>query len=147
MIFKPLDVDANRDFMLAAHRETSRLTFGAEFSDTQIEREIDRERGGSIGAYLDGTLVGICDVEKRSLDGEDSGWAHFIYLTPELRGKGLGAELVDRAVEFCREQGLERLRLRVGKSNTGAQRFYERGGFVREPERDNADAYAFVRKI
>lgn len=147
LTFKPLDVDANRGFLLAAHRETSRLTFGAALTDEEIERELDRERNTSVGAYLDGALVGLCDVERRGKDGEYYGWVHFFYLTPELRGRGLGVQLVEHAVRFCREQGLGKLYLRVGRQNGGAYRFYERNGFERAPELDRSGEHAFGKSV
>jgi 2,3-bisphosphoglycerate-dependent phosphoglycerate mutase len=147
LTFSPLDVDTNRDFLFAAHRETSRLTFGSSFSDEQIEHELDRERGNSAGAYLSGKLVGICDVEKRSINGIEFGWVHFFYLMPELRQRGLGIQLIDRAINFCRESGLLQLHLRVGTANTNAYRFYERNGFKRVPELDRPNEYAFMREI
>ena len=147
--FAPLDVDANREFLLVAHRETSALTFGAAFSDEQIEREINRERGNSTGAFLNGELVGICDLEKRTKksDGTGYGWVHFFYLTPTLRGQSLGVQLIECAVRFCRENGLPELRLRVGEPNVPAYRFYERNGFERAPESDKPGEFGFVKKI
>jgi len=140
LTFAPLDVDEHRDFLFAAHRETSRLTFGTEFTDEQIEREIEKERGVSTGAFLDGKIVGICDLETREIGGAEAGWVHFFYLTPELRGRGFGAQLVRYAGEYCRKNGLDKLYLRVGAPNTDAYWFYERCGFVRAPELDRVGA-------
>lgn len=147
LTFEPLDVDANRAFLLAAHRETSRLTFGIAYTDEEIGRELDRERGTSVGAYLNGELVGLCDVERRGKDGREYGWAHFFYLAPNLRGRGLGAQLVEYAVRFCREQKLHKLYLRVCRQNMSAYRFYERNGFERAPELDRPGEHAFGKSI
>ena len=147
LTFLPLDVDANREFLLAAHRETSRLTFGTAFTDEQIEREIEKESGVGTGVFLNGKIVGICDVETRIKDGTDYGWVHFFYLAPELRGCGLGAQLVAHAEQFCRENNLDKLFLRVGRPNETAYRFYERSGFARAPEHDKPQEYGFVKNI
>ena len=147
LTFAPLDVDANRDFLFVAHRETSRLTFSTAFTDEQIECELNRERGNSTGAFLDGKIVGICDVERREINGVDFGWVHFFYLTPELRGRGFGAQLVVCAEVFCRESKLDKLFLRVGEPNVGAYRFYERSGFEREPELDKAGEFGFMKNV
>ena len=146
--FAPTDVDANREFLFAAHRETSRLTFGTAFDDEQIEREIERERNIGTSVFLDGEIVGVCDIETRNRDGEEFGWVHFFYLSPDLRGRGLGAQLIDHAVEYCREYGLDTLYLRVGKINDSARRFYLRNGFqhfsVRDTEREYTLKYDII---
>ena len=171
LTFLPLDVDEHREFLFAAHRETSRLTFGTTFTDEQIAREIEKERGRSTGVYLGDTIVGICDVETRAIPlhvgsfsekssgggtetlpyGKNNepplGWVHFFYLTPEYRGLGFGAQLVEHAEKFCREQGLDKLCLRVGEPNTNARRFYERCGFVHAPELDKPGEHGFVKEI
>ena len=177
LTFLPLDVDKNREFLLAAHRETSRLTFGTAFDDGQIEREIEKERGKSTGVFLDGKIVGICDVEQRDLSGNTleaakrrefygeklrgrrgnlispknksaaAGWVHFFYIMPELRGLGYGASLVEHAENFCRERGLDKLCLRVGEPNDGARRFYERCGFVHAPELDKPGEIGLVKSL
>ena len=147
LTFLPLDVDASREFLFAAHRETSRLTFGTVFTDEQIERELDRARGKSTGVWLNGRLVGICDLETREIGGAEAGWVHFFYLAPEFRGRGFGAQLVKRAGEYCRENGFDKLYLRVGEPNVNALRFYGRSGFEHAPELDKAGEYGFVKSI
>ena len=148
LTYMPLDVDANHDFLLAAHRETSRLTFGTTYTDEQIEREIERERNISVGVYLNSEIVGLCDVEKRiKKNGESYGWVHFFYLMLELRGQGLGVQLIEQACRFCRGQGLQNLLLRVGEPNVSAYHFYERNGFERAPELDKQGEFAFVKSI
>ena len=149
LTFAPLDVDTHHAFLLTAHRETSALTFGTAYSDEQIAREIERERGIGTGVFWDDTLVGICDMEHRSLDDTPYGWVHFFYLTPHLRGQGLGTQLIDHAVQFCRERSLAHLYLRVGKPNTTAYHFYIRNGFVPAlvPAIQRPGEYALVKAI
>jgi ribosomal-protein-alanine N-acetyltransferase len=145
LIFAPLDVYKNHDFLVRAHKETSRLTYGAPLDDKQIEYEIKREKDKSVGAYLDGKLVGICDVETRINSSEAYGWVHFFYLVPQLRNRRLGQQLVECALTYCHERNLPCLRLRVGKPNDSAYRFYERNGFIRDPEFDQPGTFGFLR--
>ena len=60
----------------------------------------------------------------------DGPWVDQLYVEPAMTGRGIGAELLSLAKRE-RPQGL---RLWTFVSNTGAQRFYERHGFV-ETER------------
>src|SRR5688572_17236235 len=47
----------------------------------------------------------------------------------ELRGQGIGAQLVAYAVERARERGCRMVQLSTDKSRVDARRFYERLGF------------------
>lgn len=48
------------------------------------------------------------------------------------RGNGLGAELASRVLHDLFDQGADRVRVVVGADNRGANRLYERLGFVHE---------------
>ena len=50
----------------------------------------------------------------------------------EAQGRGVGRELVEAAVAAAAKQGATKVTLRVLGPNTGAQRLYERCGFVVE---------------
>jgi GNAT superfamily N-acetyltransferase len=65
-----------------------------------------------------GALAGIL-----VLAGE---WVEQLYVDPELTGRGIGGELL----AVARRERPDGLRLWTFASNTGAQRFYERHGFV-----------------
>ncbi len=53
-----------------------------------------------------------------------------IAVAAEWRNQGIGTELMKRALEFATGQQAESVFLEVRVSNTGAQRFYRRFGFV-----------------
>jgi RimJ/RimL family protein N-acetyltransferase len=48
------------------------------------------------------------------------------------RGRGVGSLLMDEAVAWAREQGAHKIQLEVWPHNIGAQRLYEKFGFVTE---------------
>lgn len=52
---------------------------------------------------------------------------------PGLRNQGIGAAMLDQAVDRCRERGFSRLGLSVGVANPDARRLYERREFVLVP--------------
>ena len=56
----------------------------------------------------------------------------------DLRGKGLGAEMIDWAVARCRERGCLMAQLTSNNGRTDAHRFYERLGWAKEPCRVQA---------
>ena len=62
-------------------------------------------------------------------------WVEQLYVDPSMTGRGIGSELLELAVRE-RPTGL---RLWTFASNTGAQRFYERHGFVEVRRTDGSD--------
>jgi ribosomal protein S18 acetylase RimI-like enzyme len=77
-------------------------------------------------AIVDDTPVGLL-----VLDGDDIDWLHVL---PEAQGQGVGSALLGHA-QSLRPNGLA---LWTYTSNTPAQRFYERHGFVIVRETDGA---------
>jgi GNAT superfamily N-acetyltransferase len=71
-----------------------------------------------VAEKVDGGLAGLLVLEDD--------WVDQLYLAPECTGRGLGSQLLGRA-KSLRPNGLQ---LWTFQSNTGAQRFYERHGFV-----------------
>ncbi len=55
-----------------------------------------------------------------------------IFILPEAQGRGLGKQLIDTAVEYCRKNGFGYLRLEVQKKNTRAIEVYSTYGFRTE---------------
>jgi ribosomal protein S18 acetylase RimI-like enzyme len=60
--------------------------------------------------------------------GDKLGFLEVVYVRPEARRSGLGAELVREVVTRLREAGAERLELEVLESNEEARAIYERWG-------------------
>ena len=88
-------------------------------------------------AEQDGMIVSHVYIERirkvprpTSFDAE-YGYLTNMYTVPALRGQGIGAELLRQAVAWAREQHLEMIILWPAR---GREAFYQRGGFVPEPE-------------
>ena len=77
-------------------------------------------------------IVGWCDVYRR----EREGFAHTaelgIGLRSEVRGKGLGSRLLERAIALSKAAEIEKIELEVFASNTVARNFYGKFGFLVE---------------
>jgi GNAT superfamily N-acetyltransferase len=86
---------------------------------SQTELWIAEERAG--------TLVGILVLDER--------WLDQLYVEPTLTGRGIGAELV----KLAKRERPDGLQLWTFASNAGAQRFYERHGFVETRRTDGRD--------
>lgn len=52
-----------------------------------------------------------------------------MFVEEEVRSQGVGHDLIDAFVEWCREQGAERISVTAYTANDAAIRFYQRLGF------------------
>jgi GNAT superfamily N-acetyltransferase len=135
--FIPITENEQRDFRIAAHRETSRLIYGTSFTDELIERAMEFEmtkaqadpETGMIG-YLGDKPVGIAMVEERERDGNKFIWVHFFYIAQEFRSQGYGKQLLKYAEKFARKRGYSSYCLRTSTLNPAAIGFYEHNGFT-----------------
>lgn len=65
-----------------------------------------------------------------------------LYVVPELRSAGIGAEVLALAVATARARGVELFEINVDEGDVDAQRFYRRHGFSEiEPETDERAFY------
>ena len=79
--------------------------------------------------YNQEKCVGLIDCDIRKGLHAGYGWISFLYLIPEMRGKGYGAQALGRALMLFRSLGRHAIRLHVAASNEQAIRLYERHGF------------------
>lgn len=84
----------------------------------------------------DDILLGYCKLNAVSAYAAYSDAAAPIglsqlYTDPALTGKGLGAALMDWALDTARGRGADAVQLSVWSENFGAQKFYQRNGFTK----------------
>lgn len=83
-----------------------------------------------------GQLVGFCKMICPSCYAGHSDARHPIalgqlYTDPARTGQGIGARLMDWALEEARTRACDAIQLSVYSENAAAQRFYERHGFTK----------------
>lgn len=120
-LYKPEDLDG---FLATAY---SLETIKREIADPQfVHRLAD-----------DGTrLLGYCKLQHGSHYSEHSDAKHPIalnqlYTQPDVTGRGVGASLMDWAIDEAHNRGCDAIQLSVWSGNFGAQRFYRRYGFAK----------------
>lgn len=97
-----------------------------------------------IQRWVETGLIPHCDVWiAQSEDNHtlallvlDEDWIDQLYVQPDAAGLGIGSRLI----ELAKEQRPDGLQLRTFATNPGAQRFYERHGFV-IAEQNNGHAH------
>jgi ribosomal protein S18 acetylase RimI-like enzyme len=80
---------------------------------------------------VDAELAGHIWLGVRGADGGRYGWVWDIYVDPQHRGRGYGAEAMRLAEDEARAVfGITELRLNVFATNQAAVRLYDRLGYV-----------------
>ncbi len=141
----PVPEDA--EALAALGRDSFIAKFGHLYSPENLSRFLEESHSGAKVAKeiadpgmairlaeQDGALVGMC---KLLLDSslKEHGSARRpleikqLYTAPACTGQGIGAALMDWAMDFAQTHGADEVQLSVWSENFGAQRFYRRYGF------------------
>lgn len=75
---------------------------------------VDEKRAGYVGCWLTRPNAEILNL----------------FVSETYRGKQIGRRLMQRAIDVCEEEGIERLTLEVRTTNTHAIQLYEAMGFA-----------------
>ena len=69
--------------------------------------------------------------DRHYLKHKRIGYLGFMFVPEEHRGRGLNKLIVDALLDWCRDQGLDEIRLDVYQVNDPAIRAYEKAGFTK----------------
>ncbi len=78
-------------------------------------------------AVVDGRPVGLIGAQRQS---PEAVYLYSLWLDPAARGRGLGRTLVAEAVDWARNQRVQRVTLRVHAANEAARAVYDSLGFT-----------------
>ena len=93
---------------------------------------------GRYWVWCDGQGVAQAMAGLKAMDGGVA-WLNRVGIAPAMRGRGLGAELMDEIIEIARRRGDSRMGLGVYGSNRIARRVYDKFGFATVSERVAAE--------
>lgn len=99
--------DPYRDIALARGRANSEILIG----------EQDGELTGSVMVGHDG----------------HRGWVYYLAARPDIRGQGIGKQMMHAAEAFVHARGVRKLELMVRDTNMGVREFYGKIGYATEP--------------
>ncbi len=126
----PSDVDVLAAFFGEIAADPTADRFHPHPFTAEAARAIAQHEGRDLylGQFLDGRLVGY-----GMLRGWDAGYetpSLGIYLSAEVRGRGLSKALMEDLHDQARARGAEKVRLKVYKDNVRAVNLYEQLGYV-----------------
>lgn len=134
LTFRAINPERDRALVIPNRRDSFVVSFG---SDTSYGRDEDYLAWltmraeqfplGQVLAFEGKENVG--QIEAMLREGGKVGYVNLYYLRPEYRGRGYGKLLQEYAEMFFRPFHVERMELRVSKTNASAIRFYEKMGF------------------
>ena len=105
-----------------AYEDASLNDMHAEYDEDRKEYFVVDDHGKIIGgagiAPLANFEGSICELQK-------------MYFLPEVRGKGVGAEMMKKCLEFAKAQGYEKCYIETMPYMEQAQKLYARSGFER----------------
>lgn len=55
-----------------------------------------------------------------------------LFVDPDFRNQGIGEQLIQRVFDYAKSINISRVGIETAHDNTGAQRLYERIGFIKE---------------
>lgn len=106
--------------------------------DRTFEGDVARNMGGFAKTYdprtdyfavaeLNGSIVGSIVINGLP---DEVGLVRWFLVHPSVRGRGLGHELINGALAFCRERGFKKVRLWTISELKAAAHLYRQAGFV-----------------
>ena len=91
-----------------------------------------------------GGVIGGIDLE----DGDEC-LGELVYMSVDFafRRKGLGLQLMQKALDFCKERDYKKLVVDTSSAQTAANSMYERLGFVETTSHRNTHANRFISRL
>lgn len=96
------------------------------FSREALMKAVADEKQLFLVAVDDGKLMGFSQTIRQNGSMAE---LDRIFLFPAYTGRGIGTQLLNKTLESLKKEGIIKLRVKAGKNETSARRFYEKNGF------------------
>jgi GNAT superfamily N-acetyltransferase len=93
----------------------------------EFAKTYDPRKDYSAVAELDGRIVGAIFINGLS---EERAQLRWFLVHPDTRGRGLGRQLIEGAIAYCRERGFKKVTLWTISELKAAAHLYGQAGFV-----------------
>jgi ribosomal protein S18 acetylase RimI-like enzyme len=133
----PADAPAYREFRLRGLREHPEA-FTSSFEEDVVkplaatEARLAAEGDTAMwGAFVGGVLAGGIGLSRETrVKNRHKADIVAMYVLPEYARRGIGRALLDQAIAYARDTGIEQLTLTVTQTNAAARELYAAAGFV-----------------
>ena len=132
---KHIDPREHRDFYIECYRQSWLAAHGnlkgfnpETYYATAIEHYMDDPESIYMICNRD-EAVGIVELDTKRGEHAGYGWISLLYLREDYRKRGLGIQLLGRAIMKYQIMGRKTLRLHVSDDNAAALAFYKKFGF------------------
>lgn len=132
---EPIDPMKEERFYVSCYEDAWRAAHGTTrgFSPESYLLAAAQHHRADPGAVLrilaEDEPVGLVDMDMKRGAHAGYGWLSLLYLLPEYRRRGMGIQLLGRAIMRSRTLGRRSLRLTVAEDNAPALAFYQHWGF------------------
>ena len=109
-----------------------------EFAANNIWKEIEKYNIKYYIAKENGKIIGscyICIIPNLTRGGKSIGFIENVITDKEYRRKGIGKNIIKKAIEYAKEQNCYKILLQSGNKRTEAHKFYESIGFDGESKK------------
>lgn len=139
--FEPANIEKHAKTCIVFREDSFVVSFGDatkfyEHDGRGVERymewlkaKITKDPNSVVHVWSGDQIIG--QIELGTLrDDPTKGYVNLYYLVPELRGRGLGAQLDSHAMAYFKKLGFTAARLSVSPTNSRALAYYKRMGWV-----------------
>ena len=128
-VAEPADAAVVAETLHAFNVEFGSPTPGPEVLTERLREMLAREDVVALVAGDPGAAVALLTFRSGVWDAGPVALLEELYVRPELRGRGIGHAVLERALAIARERGSQTFEITVDEGDTGARRFYEAHGF------------------
>ncbi len=138
LVFKPIELNQDRDLFLAFLRDTHMCSFGSldgfandaeseEYLIARIAKKLMDKPNSGLHVWKNEQIVG--QLQMGQFVDPSIGYINLLYVVPEWRGIGIASVIEDYASAYFEGQGFQSARLSVAIANHRAIRFYLKKGW------------------
>ncbi|WP_231186674.1 GNAT family N-acetyltransferase [Haladaptatus sp. DYF46] len=131
-LHEPTSNDAERIHELARSAMTTSYSLSPQQIENVVNEEFSDDRLANVLTRSDAYVFALEDEDFETLVGfiegyldGDTGEIRWILIDPEHRGKGVGKELLETAVEKLREDDAERIHVKILEANREGSEFLD----------------------
>lgn len=136
-IYNSKDQEAVKNFILDCWKEYGFKYIKKYDYDLDNPDDYYIKTGGIFFVLKDeNTIIGTVGIINK---GKSVGELKRLYVDMKFRGKGFGAQLVDKALEYCKNHNFKKIEFETNKVFKKAHHLYETSGFKLVKE----DKYSF----